>query len=482
MIKYSIVIPTFNHCDDLLKPCIESVVKNSIMNQVQLVVVANGCTDNTKWYLDRLKYQFDSLGFEEHFKIVWHDSPLGFSKACNAGIQAATADRIVLLNNDVILLDQSRHSWLNRLAEPFEQDSSTGITSTLKLFSKETGRWFSVFFCVMIDRKVIDTIGLLNEEFGVGGGEDIEYCLLAERAGFTVTSVAKTNWNSEINTNTSDFPIWHKAEGTMHDPQLVPEWHQIFQSNMLKLQQKYGTSSVVATVEDAAKTYSWLKNNGSESVELFDEVFVNNVYKVSRADLANRTVIDIGANQGMFSILAAALGSSKVLAVEPVTGTFDLLNANIKASNLHNIHAIKRAVCGKPSGPVSIGLHDKSGHNSMYQSGSSSELVQTITLAELVKQAGSDPIFLKLDCEGAEYDIIFDSEAGVFDQVQSIAVEIHGDLHPKYKGVESLQNKLKELGFRNINSTQIGMWWYNNEGKPIRFEPMPLKIDIWSKA
>lgn len=481
MIKYSIVIPTFNHCDDLLKPCVESVLKHSRMSEIQLIVVANGCTDNTKWYLDRLAYQFSSLGFEDHFSVVWHDQPLGFSKACNAGITIATADKIVLLNNDVVLLDQQRHSWLQKLHEPFVQNSNTGITSTLKLFSKETGRSFAVFFCVMIDRKVIDKIGLLNEEFGVGGGEDIEFCLLAENAGFVVTSVANTEWSPVANTNVSNFPIWHKAEGTMHDAQLVPEWHTIFQNNMRRLQQKYGSHTSAISIEQAVDKYSWLRNHNQESEELFDEVFVKNVYRVSPSVLENHLVLDIGANQGMFAILSASMGAKQVIAVEPVGSTHQLLCDNVNKSGLQNIECLKKAVCGKPTGPVAIGIHEKSGHNSLYQPGNSSELVETVTLETLIKQNEQLPIFLKMDCEGAEYDILFDSDASVFDRVKHIAVEIHGDLHPTRKGIDMFQHKLKQLGFKNEISNQIGVWWYNSEGQVIRFDPMPVKIDIWTK-
>ena len=50
-IKYSIVIPTYNHLEDLLKPCIESIYKNTDMSQVELIVSANGCTDGTQEYV-----------------------------------------------------------------------------------------------------------------------------------------------------------------------------------------------------------------------------------------------------------------------------------------------------------------------------------------------------------------------------------------------------------------------------------------------
>ena len=48
--KYSIVIPTYNNCDKYLKPCIDSIVKYTEMTDIELVISANGCTDNTKCY------------------------------------------------------------------------------------------------------------------------------------------------------------------------------------------------------------------------------------------------------------------------------------------------------------------------------------------------------------------------------------------------------------------------------------------------
>lgn len=479
--KYSIIIPTYNHCDDLLKPCVTSVLAHSQMDQIQLIVVANGCTDNTRWYLDRLSYQFSSLGFGDHFKVVWHDQPVGFSKAINQGIAAATGERIVLLNNDTVLLDQPPNNWLDRLSAPFDDNPQMGITGTLMLHSEETNRDFVVFFCTMIAREVINAIGMLNEEFGIGGGEDIDYCYQAQEAGFSVACVAHTKFDPEQKTYGTDFPIYHKAEGTMHDPQLVPNWSTIFAENMQRLRNKYNPTSHI-TVEQLAQKFSWLNTDDTESVELFTEVFVNNVYRVSSELLQNTTVIDIGANQGMFSLLAAGLGATQVIAVEPSSLSFRKLQENaIKSELSSSIVCIKKAVTGKKSGPVMLGLHSQSGHNSMYKPGEASELVTTVPLADLVNLAGDDDIFLKMDCEGAEYDIVFDSDARVFDRVKQIAVEIHGDLHPLYHGVDILQARLASLGFNCTSSVQIGMWWYDGDGKATNFEPMPLKIDTWTR-
>jgi glycosyltransferase involved in cell wall biosynthesis len=47
MPKYSIVIPTYNHLEDCLKPCIESIIQHTDLQDVEIIIVANGCTDDT---------------------------------------------------------------------------------------------------------------------------------------------------------------------------------------------------------------------------------------------------------------------------------------------------------------------------------------------------------------------------------------------------------------------------------------------------
>jgi GT2 family glycosyltransferase len=160
--KYSIVIPTYNHCDDLLKPCIDSIFKYSIINDIELIISANGCKDNTFEYLEGLKKSFQSLGLGSHLKIVWNDAPIGYSRACNAGIEVATTDLIVLLNNDIILLPQPRNNWLQLLEGPFKASEKCGISCIIKDWSDPAAHNFAIFFCVMIHRKVFNKIGLLN--------------------------------------------------------------------------------------------------------------------------------------------------------------------------------------------------------------------------------------------------------------------------------------------------------------------------------
>jgi GT2 family glycosyltransferase len=229
--RYSIVIPTYNHCDDLLKPCVESLLKYSYVSDIELIISANGCVDNTREYLTELREKFDYLGLYDNLKIVWNDKPLGYSRATNAGIEVATTDNIVLCNNDVVFFDQYKNAWLHLFERQFIINPKCGISCVIKSISAPAGRDFAIFFLVMIHRKVFDKIGLLNTDYGVGGGEDTEFCIEAENAGFEVCLANDLQFSNQDQIYVGNFPVYHKGEGTMHDKELVPEWDRIFREN-----------------------------------------------------------------------------------------------------------------------------------------------------------------------------------------------------------------------------------------------------------
>ena len=263
--KYSIVIPTYNNCEKYLKPCVDSIIKYTNMDDVELVISANGCTDNTEAYLNYLKTAISNL------RWVWSDNSTGFAKATNAGIERCNADRIVLLNNDTVILGDK---WLEKL--------DTGdISAVWTQYSQITQRRFAVFFCVMIDKEVFNKIGLINEDFNIGGCEDIDFCYRAEEAGFKITA----NWDD------GSFPIYHKAEGTVHDPELVSDWNNKFLLNELKLAKKYNK-----------EWYYWrLSNNYERAVFLKDDaVFPRETqrYEWAAQNVLDGSVLEIGCSTG----------------------------------------------------------------------------------------------------------------------------------------------------------------------------------------
>ena len=154
--KYSIVIPTYNHLDDCLRPCLESIIKYTDLTNVEVIVVANGCKDGTRAYVESLP--------SGNFKLLWFNEGIGYTKATNEGIKVAKGEFIVLLNNDTVLLEQQKSTWLDLLVAPFE-DPKVAITGPMQNFCDTALRDFLIFFCVMIRASVFKEIGILDEVY-----------------------------------------------------------------------------------------------------------------------------------------------------------------------------------------------------------------------------------------------------------------------------------------------------------------------------
>jgi GT2 family glycosyltransferase len=229
--RFSIIIPTYNHLDDCLRPCLESLKQYTVLDDIEVLVVANGCKDGTADFVDSLGYPF---------KLVWFDDGLGFTKATNEGIKAARGDLIVLLNNDTQILDKGlpKGTWIKMLEEPFLRDDKVGITGPLQLHDNYADANVMIFFCVMIRKEVFDRIGLLDESFSPGGGEDIAFCIEAEKAGFKQIVVPDNNLTFTF-TNEGRFPIYHIGEGTFSNKEFPEYGKRIVKENGFKNMIKY---------------------------------------------------------------------------------------------------------------------------------------------------------------------------------------------------------------------------------------------------
>jgi SAM-dependent methyltransferase len=143
----------------------------------------------------------------------------------------------------------------------------------------------------MIDVKVINTIGLLSEEFEVGGSEDTDYCIRSKQAGFDLCEVISKHPTDNPKWYTGNFPIFHEAEGTVHDTNLVKNWQETFDNNSLKLAKKYNK-----------EWYYWkLSNNYERAVFLkHDPVFSRETtrYKWANEHLLGKKVLELGCSTG----------------------------------------------------------------------------------------------------------------------------------------------------------------------------------------
>ncbi len=167
-------------------------------------------------------------------------------------------------------------------------------------------------------------------------------------------------------------------------------------------------------------------------------------------------VIDIGAHIGSFTLLASKKANKgKVLSYEPSQESFKLLKENVKINNGNNIILHNEAV-GKNSGEGYLFQHKNNAENSLYKKSNNKKKIHLTTLAEIFRKYQLNKCdVLKLDCEGAEYDILF-SSGNQLSKVKKIILEYH---EPTYFGIDnkysvnSLMEFLKKKGFK-VNVTK----------------------------
>lgn len=166
---------------------------------------------------------------------------LGFVKATNAGIAVSTAPFILLLNNDVEL----RPGWLAAFLATFKARPDVGLVGPWATPLSE--QWQArrpnragdmdgmnlilhpsrmlAFFCTLIRREVIVDVGYLSEEWGLGWGDDDDYCARAQLAG----------WKLAVRT---DVEVLHHGGRSFN--MLPPEeWSAIRTKNLARLERKW---------------------------------------------------------------------------------------------------------------------------------------------------------------------------------------------------------------------------------------------------
>lgn len=198
---------------------------------------------------------------------------------------------------------------------------------------------------------------------------------------------------------------------------------------------------------------SYIINAGTTEIRVIDEIWRLKVYDPLLSFVTyGATVIDIGANIGVFSIKAARQAKDvKVFSFEPFPRNFEMLKENIRINNLNNfIFPARFAVSGREEDKtLYFRLHD-SGGASFKRYGDQSELssiiVRTTTLEDIFRdQRVTVCDFLKIDCEGAEEEILLTAPRPLFDKIRSLTIEWHQDLNKMT--TDEFLAFLKNLGY-----------------------------------
>ena len=170
--------------------------------------------------------------------------------------------------------------------------------------------------------------------------------------------------------------------------------------------------------------------NKSDSAVFLENFFLDSYTQEKGFDIKkNDLIIDVGGHVGYFTIYAAKKAKNgKIITFEPSKESFNVLKNNLKINNIQNV-IIENVGVGAKSGTAILNVdvtHDIG--NSIFFSSKNSEKedIQITTIPEIVKKYKIESIdLLKLDCEGAEFEIILNLPSTILNTIKKISMEIH---------------------------------------------------------
>lgn len=194
---------------------------------------------------------------------------------------------------------------------------------------------------------------------------------------------------------------------------------------------------------------------------LLNEIWANQLYTPKGFEIKdNDIIVDIGAHIGVFSIFAAKHAKSgKVYSFEPSEENYNMLFENVKINNQDNVFCINKAVSNNPGKkPLFINTKNTGGHSFFKYEGSEEEYkegseIETTSLYQFIKENKINRIdLLKMDCEGAEYEILFNCPDEILKKIDKISMEYH-NLDNEKNGLK-MKEFLEKKGFQVIIKTK----------------------------
>ena len=157
--------------------------------------------------------------------------------------------------------------------------------------------------------------------------------------------------------------------------------------------------------------------------------------------------------------MAKKFPNIKIYAFEAHPINYDSFLHNIELNGVDNIIPINKAVYNKTGEILTISLDENNtGASSCFViRGEKVANIETISLDDILTSNNITHLkFFKIDCEGAEFDIIEDSEVLKTIEIDTLGMEVHGFMRDQGKDLDLFYKKVDELNIKNKNIRQLG--------------------------
>lgn len=173
------IVPCYWASMDLIETtakCLDSLSETTDSQPEEVLIINDGSPLDMSF--------IDDTDFKQQFKQINRENNGGYAAAVNTGLYYAKGDILIISNNDIRFYPR----WLEHILKPLKDyDISSIVTSDQGWDTRDEiteGDKFGSLWAMK--RKVYDTIGGLDETFGKGYFEDLDYQKRAEEAGFKV--------------------------------------------------------------------------------------------------------------------------------------------------------------------------------------------------------------------------------------------------------------------------------------------------------
>ena len=205
--------------------------------------------------------------------------------------------------------------------------------------------------------------------------------------------------------------------------------------------------------------------------QVFKEIFMVDVYNIGVLERVlpdDPLVIDIGANAGFFDILLLSkTKNAQIYAYEPLSSNIERMR-NVASFNHRFDKSViinPFAVTGTPCEMLCLYAQDTEDNQVVasslkgFNTDNTKELwIPAVPFSKIMAGIPKAKVdLLKMDCEGSEYDIIFNTPPDVLCRIERMLIEVH-DIDSQYN-IKTFGRYISELGY-DVSYTSINGFCY----------------------